>query len=284
MPRIEPLEPPYSDPVDRALRRWMPPGVAHEPIALFRVLHRHPELASRMFAVGSGLLGHGLLSDADRETVIARVTARAGCAYEWGVHAAVFAEPAGLTPEHMRATADDDPTANAAWTPRQAALLRAVDELHDSARLSTGAWGAVRDHYGDAQILEFLVLTGWYRTIGYLANALLLDDEPWAAPFPGDPGVPVTACGTAGHCGFMPTVNEHENGWRWGEVRADGSDGAFDGPTTRRPRLEMDRGATLEETAELVTGTDGRGFAVQANDPQADQGKEPLDRIDCQRS
>ncbi|MFC4114219.1 carboxymuconolactone decarboxylase family protein [Nonomuraea zeae] len=185
MPRIEPLEPPYPDQVDQALRRWMPPGAAHEPIALFRVLHRSPELASRMFAVGAGLLGHGLLPDTDRETVIARVTARAGCGYEWGVHAAAFAERAGLTPEQLRATTDDDPTAGAAWSPRQVALLRAVDELHDGARLSPGAWEALRDHYEDAQLLEFLVLTGWYRTISYLANGLLLDDEPWATPFPG---------------------------------------------------------------------------------------------------
>jgi len=27
-------------------------------------------------------------------------------------------------------------------------------------------------------------LAGWYRTISYLANGLLLDGEPWAAPFP----------------------------------------------------------------------------------------------------
>ncbi|CAM5419923.1 hypothetical protein SGLAM104S_04203 [Streptomyces glaucescens] len=42
----------------------------------------------------------------------------------------------------------------------------------------------------DAQLLEFLVLAGWYRTISYLANGLLLEEEPWGArsrrsePFP----------------------------------------------------------------------------------------------------
>ncbi|MFD7324831.1 carboxymuconolactone decarboxylase family protein [Streptomyces sp. NPDC059875] len=184
MPRIEPLEPPYSAQIDRALRRWMPPGVAHEPLALFRVLHRNPELASRMFAVGAGLLGHGLLPDLDREIVIARVTARAGCSYEWGVHASVFSQQVGLSPEQLRATADTDPTSNACWPPRHAALLGAVDELHDTAHLSHAAWSALRDHYEEAQLLEFLVLTGWYRTISHLANGLLLDEETWATPYP----------------------------------------------------------------------------------------------------
>ncbi|RCH68981.1 carboxymuconolactone decarboxylase family protein [Streptomyces sp. SDr-06] len=185
MPRIAPLHPPYSAEVDQALRRWMPPGVPHEPLTLFRVLHRHPELASRMFVLGSGLLGHGLLPAADRELVIARTTARAGCAYEWGVHAAHLAGRAGLTPRHLRATTAPASAFDAAWPPHHAALLDAVDELHETAHLSEPAWDALHTHYDDAQILEILVLTGWYRTISYVANGLRLEEEDWGIPFPG---------------------------------------------------------------------------------------------------
>src|SRR5690349_1574603 len=108
MPRIEPLNPPYPASIDQALRRWMPPDVPHEPLALFRVLHRNPELASRMFSLGAGLLGHGLLPAIDPEIVIARVTARASCGYEWGVHAATLAQQAGLCLVQLRATTETD--------------------------------------------------------------------------------------------------------------------------------------------------------------------------------
>ncbi|MFI5663256.1 carboxymuconolactone decarboxylase family protein [Streptomyces sp. NPDC051684] len=185
MPRIEPLTSPYPASIDQALRRWMPPGVTHEPLALFRVLHRNPELASRMFALGSGLLGHGLLPAIDREIVIARTTARTGCAYEWGVHAAALSRQAGLTGEHLRATTDIDTAAGTVWSPRHAALIDAVDELHDTAHLSQPAWESLSAYYEDAQLLEFLVLAGWYRTISYLANGLLLEEEPWGTPLPG---------------------------------------------------------------------------------------------------
>ncbi|KAB8190611.1 carboxymuconolactone decarboxylase family protein [Nonomuraea phyllanthi] len=193
MPRIEPLSPPYPASIDQALRRWMPPGVPYEPLTLFRVLHRNPELASRMFSLGAGLLGHGLLPAADREIVIARVTARAGCGYEWGVHAATLAQQAGLTAGQLRATVA--PGVDGSWPPRYAALLTAVDELHESARLSQPAWDALRVHYQDEQLLEFLVLAGWYRTIAYLANGLLLEEEPWGLPFPEppDPSQPARA-------------------------------------------------------------------------------------------
>ncbi|MGW1185381.1 carboxymuconolactone decarboxylase family protein [Streptomyces drozdowiczii] len=184
MPRIEPLAPPYTADVDRALRRWMPPGVPHEPLALFRVLHRNPELASRMFALGAGLLGHGLLPAMDREIVIARVTARSACAYEWGVHAATLAPQSGLGPELLRATTQPDAVGSASWSPRHTALLHAVDELNDTAQLTQPAWDALRTYYEETHVLELLVLIGWYRTISLLANGLLLEEEPWGARFP----------------------------------------------------------------------------------------------------
>lgn len=90
----------------------------------------------------------------------------------------------GLSPEQLRATAERGTPLSSAWQPRHAALLHAVDELHDTARLSQPAWDALRVHYEDAQLLELLVLTGWYRTISYLANGLLIEEEPWGARFP----------------------------------------------------------------------------------------------------
>jgi alkylhydroperoxidase family enzyme len=137
-----------------------------------------------MFSLGAGLLGHGLLPAVDREVVIARVTARSDCPYEWGVHAATLAQQAGLSLEQLRATTRTDAAVGAPWSPRHTALLRAVDELHDTTQLTQSAWDALRVHYEEAQLLELLVLIGWYRTISYLANGLLLDEESWGIRFP----------------------------------------------------------------------------------------------------
>lgn len=189
--RIDGVTPPYEPETDRALHRWMPPGVVREPLMLFKVLERHPELASRMRALGAGLLVHGRLGDADRELVIARVAARSGCTYEWGVHMATYAEAAGLTPEQVTLTATgapDDP----AWSARQTALLRAVDELHATAHVSDAVWSGLREHLGEQQVLELLVLAGWYRTIAYVANGARIEEEPWALALPGTPGTPGT--------------------------------------------------------------------------------------------
>ncbi|MFI6335370.1 carboxymuconolactone decarboxylase family protein [Streptomyces sp. NPDC050535] len=181
--RIDGVTPPYEPEIDHALRKWMPPGAAQEPLMLFKVLVRHPELASRMQVLGEALLFHGRLSDADRELVIDRVAARSGCAYEWGIHMVVFAEAAGLSQEQATLTAVGDPD-DPAWSARQTALLRAVDELHATSRLSDEAWGGLREHLDEQEILELLVLAGWYRTIAYVANGARIEPEPWALALP----------------------------------------------------------------------------------------------------
>ena len=181
--RIDGITPPYDPESARELHRWMPPGITQEPLMLFKVLQRHPDLASPMRDLGAGLLVHGRLSDADRELVIARVAARCDCAYEWGVHMAVYADVASLTPEQVPLTVTGGPD-DPAWTSRQRALIQAVDELHDTARLSDDAWTALRAHLDEPEALEFLVLAGWYRTIAYVANGLEIEQEPWALPLP----------------------------------------------------------------------------------------------------
>src|SRR5258708_503735 len=112
-PRIAPLEPPYEPDLEEMLRKWMPPGSPIEPLALFRTLAVHDELASRMRPLGAGILGHGRVEPRDREIIILRTCARAGAEYEWGVHAVAFGEPLGLTDEQITATvhgAPDDPS------------------------------------------------------------------------------------------------------------------------------------------------------------------------------
>lgn len=183
MSRIAPLAPPYEPEIEHALRKWMPPGVAHDPLLLFRTLNHNEQLASRMRVLGAGLLAHGTLPPADREVVIARVCARCGCHYEWGVHATVFAQQVGLTQDQLEATVAAEVNEQV-WSLRHRALIHAVDELHDTAHLSQPAWAALQEHFHTAQLLEFFVLAGWYRTVAYLANGLVLPDEPWAMAMP----------------------------------------------------------------------------------------------------
>ena len=176
-PRVVPLEPPYPEPVQAALDRIMPAGVA--PLALFRTLARNERVFLRLMA--GGLLDRGSISLREREIVIDRTCARCGSEYEWGVHVSFFAERVGLTPEQVTATATGDPTA---FPEHERLLLRLVDALHDEARVGDALWAALRAHWSEEQLIELVALTGFYHLISFATNALRIPLEPYGARLP----------------------------------------------------------------------------------------------------
>jgi len=178
-PRVEPVAPPYPAELQAVFDRIMPPGVP--PLALFTTLARVPRIYER-FRAGS-LLDRGPVSLRHREIVIDRTCARCGCAYEWGVHVAFFAQRVALTAEQIRATqhgSGDDPV----WSAEERLLIRLVDELHDTANISDGLWRELAAAFSVEQMFELIALVGFYHTVSFFANGLRLAPEPFAAPPP----------------------------------------------------------------------------------------------------
>jgi len=182
-PRIAPLQPPYEPELAAMLAKWMPPGSELEPLALFRTLAVHDGLFSRMRPLGAGLLGHPRLDPRERELVILRTCARAGAEYEWGVHAVAFARPLGLSDEQIAATVlggAEDP----AWPEPDAQLIAAADALYETNAIPEELWAKLSARLGEDQLLELVILAGWYRLISYVINAVRVELEPWAERFP----------------------------------------------------------------------------------------------------
>jgi alkylhydroperoxidase family enzyme len=178
MSRVAPLQPPYapetSDIFDRIMR-------GAPPLTLFRVMASQPR-AWEKFRAGS-LLDPGPLSLREREIVIDRTCALNKCEYEWGVHVAIFAKPARLTAEEVRATVHGGADAPC-WSEAEQAMIAAVDALHHRATLDDAEFAALSAHHDEAKIFEIILLCGFYRTVSYLANGLKLPLEETAARFP----------------------------------------------------------------------------------------------------
>ena len=177
-PRIAPLVPPYPPEIQAQFDRIMRGA---PPLLLFRVMAGHSRAWDKFRA--GGLLDPGPLSLREREIVIDRTCALNGCEYEWGVHVAIFAGAARLTEEEVRATVLGDATSSG-WSAAEQALIAAVDALHARATLDDAEFSVLSAHYDEAQILEMMLLCGFYRTVSYLANGLALPLEENAARFP----------------------------------------------------------------------------------------------------
>jgi len=178
MPRIAPLEPPYAADVQASFDAIMQGA---PPLVLFRTLATS-ERAWKKFRGGS-LLDRGPLSLRDRELVIDRTSALADNECEWGVHITAFAAAAGLTPQEIAATVHGG-SAAPVWSEAERALLAATEALHERATLSDAEFAALRAHYDEAQVLEVLLLCGFYRTVAYVCRGLDLPLEAGAARFP----------------------------------------------------------------------------------------------------
>jgi alkylhydroperoxidase family enzyme len=179
MPRIAPFETPYPPEIQEAFDAIMPRGAP--PLALFTTLARNPRIFEK-FRAGS-LLDKGSIALREREIVIDRTTARCGSEYEWGVHIAFFAERAGLTRDQVRATVRSD-AGDSAWTARESLLIRLADALHDEAQVGDALWESLKIEFTDEQLLELIVLIGFYHTVSFVTNALRLPPEQGAARFP----------------------------------------------------------------------------------------------------
>ncbi len=153
------------------------------PINLFKLFARNRPMAEAMIGWGRYELGKELsLPMRVRELVIDRVAARCGAEYEWGVHVAYFGERVGLTHDQIRSLAHGSPD-DACWAEEDRDVLRAVDELHDTNDLTDATWSALAARLSDTQVLDLLLLAGWYHAISYAARAARVPLEDGAPRF-----------------------------------------------------------------------------------------------------
>jgi 4-carboxymuconolactone decarboxylase len=148
---------------------------------VFTTLARHPELFKTWIPFAGYLLVGGRLPFADRELLILRTGYNCRAPYEWGQHVRV-ATSGGIEREVVdRVAAGPDAPG---WDERQALLLRAADELHADARISTATWEGLARHLDQQQLIELPILVGHYHLVAFALNSLGVQPEPGLAPLP----------------------------------------------------------------------------------------------------
>jgi alkylhydroperoxidase family enzyme len=178
-PRIPPIDPDTELP-------GMPPGPGGgHPLNIFLTLGHHPSLLQAFTRFGNVLLNRGTLPARERELVILRVGWRGGSPYEFGQHT-LLGRVAGVTDDEIRRLTDPG---LAGWPDGDAALLAMVDELCADDRVGDATWAALAARWSAAEILELLVLAGYYRLVCGLLNSTGVQLE---AGTPGWPGAGAT--------------------------------------------------------------------------------------------
>ncbi len=120
------------------------------------------------------LLYGGTLPARERELLILRAGYLCRADYEWGQHVEI-GRAAGLTDVEIARVAAG-PLAEG-WSPEDADLLRAADELHGSSRISSSTWAALAKRWDDQQLIELCMVVGQYHLVAFTLNSLGVEPE-----------------------------------------------------------------------------------------------------------
>ena len=156
-----------------------------EVLNVFGTVANHPTLLRKWLVFATYALTKSTLDPRTRELVVLRVGWRCHAPYEWGQHV-VVGRGVGLTDTDIaRVAAGPDVDG---WTEAEAVALRATDELHERTTITDTTWAALRPHFSDEQILDFVFLVGQYHLVSMALNAcgVARDDgvDETSVPFP----------------------------------------------------------------------------------------------------
>ena len=168
-PRVPPGDRDAAGAVNYAVAAVVGRVAGTGPPNLFTTLGRHRRLFRRWLRFAGGLMPGGRLPRRDTEVVILRVALNCDCAYEWGHHVRLGGR-AGLTTEDVERVRQGPDAPG--WSPRQAALLRAADEMHELRDVTDGTWAALREHLDDRDLVELCLLIGHYEMLAMTINSL----------------------------------------------------------------------------------------------------------------
>jgi len=148
---------------------------------IFTTLAHHPKLLKRWLVFGGHVLAKSSLPPRERELVILRTGWRCGSEYEFGQHT-VIGLASGLEEADIgRLTGPGDAEG---WSPGDALLVRAVDELVDDHCLADDTWESLVATWSTQQVTDLVVAVGQYQLVSMALRSFGVQREPGVPGFP----------------------------------------------------------------------------------------------------
>jgi 4-carboxymuconolactone decarboxylase len=140
-----------------------------DTLDVFQTCLRNLELCRNWMAFTNYILSdRSSITPRDRELLILRTGYLCRSDYEWAQHAGLGLK-VGLTKEELtRITSGPDA---AGWSPADATLLRAADELHRDHHISDATWGRLRERFDDRQMMDIIFTVGQYTIVSMYLNS-----------------------------------------------------------------------------------------------------------------
>jgi alkylhydroperoxidase family enzyme len=163
-PRIAPLSDEELTPDQAEALEGFRPGPV---LNIFRTLARAPKALKRFNEWGGYVLSRrNDLPAREREIVILRTGFLCKSGYEWTQHVRIGRRE-GLTEDEIGRIKEG---ALAGWSPADAVLIAACDELHAEQFISDPTWAALRKHYSEKQCMDVVFTAAQYTQVSMFLN------------------------------------------------------------------------------------------------------------------
>jgi alkylhydroperoxidase family enzyme len=186
-PRLKPLAPSdWPEGMRAALAALRPPEPRHpfprrdsnrpKGLNALGLLALHPALTTAYHTFNGHILFGTTLTVRQRELLVLRVAALRNAEYEWEQHA-VLAGDAGIDPDEVDRVAEGPDAPG--WSPLEAALVRAVDELLADALITDATWGMLAAEFDHQQLMDLVFTVGAYDALAmaFRTFGVQLDDD-----------------------------------------------------------------------------------------------------------
>lgn len=140
----------------------------------------HPELYEAWLPFAVHVMPNSSLAARDRQLLILGTSFAWRAIYPWSHHARISETLQALSRDEVLRVAEgpDHP----AWSPTDAALLRACNETRSDGRIQEPTWQALSARYDAKQLLDVVFTIGQYGLIASALNSLGVELDPGFEP------------------------------------------------------------------------------------------------------
>jgi alkylhydroperoxidase family enzyme len=146
------------------------------PANVFKMMAHAETCVKPVMKLGGALLGKLQLDPKVRELCLLRAVKLEGGEYEWDQHLPI-ARDLGCSEAQIAALEDDDDTA-ACFDEREQAALQFTREVVLDVRASEETLAQARRHLSDREIVELILMAGFFITLARLTETLGVETEP----------------------------------------------------------------------------------------------------------
>ena len=147
---------------------------------VYGTLTRHPQMYRPWLGFARYILRESSLKAREREMLICRIAWLTSGEYEWAAHKGL-GKDAGLTDAEITQLSEG-PDAKG-WALSDAAILRAVDELHYDAFINDATWTALTTRFDTRQLMDLVFTVGAYKMLAMALNSFGAQLDPGMVGF-----------------------------------------------------------------------------------------------------